>query len=341
MISAFLCLLLNFAFVVLRADISSKNPIDRRVFQFVYHLIPYSIPHEVSDFWMPILEKVVLSLSDQQLLTGISILVAGFWTHCSISVYHFTIINELAFFSSGAHLITVTVLRDYLMERPRMKHWRTVLMAVVALFLIASSIMQGHWTWNDSWPYNAQCLFDDLVGNFGGSPGFWSIYNVFIIALYYPINLVNLYERPSAFLWEWIRRRPSNFLDAQIDLYEARRFVVVDRGFLRGNMYRASISVVLFGLRALKWTHNALTIIISTVGNSQCIELLMNTFWFAYSLWTLIADRSVPQPAMDGEENRVGVGQIIPLLLLSSTVLVLGEAYHGKSSSRCRVSQSK
>ena len=57
------------------------------------------IPRTVNrrkEFYARFIEKIILNLSDQLLLTGTAILLAGFWTHCSISVYHFAITSDLA-----------------------------------------------------------------------------------------------------------------------------------------------------------------------------------------------------------------------------------------------------
>jgi len=55
-------------------------------------------------------EAFVLSLSDQQLATGVAILVAGF-VKCDISVYSFRNISAIAWFSCTTHLATLTILK--------------------------------------------------------------------------------------------------------------------------------------------------------------------------------------------------------------------------------------
>lgn len=55
-------------------------------------------------FLVPVIEKVVLALSDQQILTGLSIIIIGFVTQCSISAYRFAIVDDMALFSANVHL---------------------------------------------------------------------------------------------------------------------------------------------------------------------------------------------------------------------------------------------
>ena len=43
-------------------------------------------------------------------------------------------------------------------------------MSVMFVLLLIYTVIQGHWEWFDSRSYEAQCIFDDLVGNIGRSP---------------------------------------------------------------------------------------------------------------------------------------------------------------------------
>ena len=58
-------------------------------------------------------------ISDQQILTGISILTAGYAKRCTTNVYHWQVVVCLAWMSSGTHLITLSVLREYLREEEK------------------------------------------------------------------------------------------------------------------------------------------------------------------------------------------------------------------------------
>ena len=47
------------------------------------------------------LERFLLTLSDQQLVTGLAVLIAGYMRMCSMPLYYFNIIASLAWFSFG------------------------------------------------------------------------------------------------------------------------------------------------------------------------------------------------------------------------------------------------
>ncbi len=114
------------------------------------------------------IERVILNLSDQQLLTGIAILVSGLIKHRTISLYHFTVISDLAWFSSYVHMTSLILLQDYLRDRPQLRNWQGSLMLLMLNLLMSSTIMEGHWAWEQSWSFAAQCVFDDLMGSIDG-----------------------------------------------------------------------------------------------------------------------------------------------------------------------------
>ncbi len=61
------------------------------------------------EFFATFLEKIILNLSDQLLLTDSAILIVGSLRLWPISVYHFAIIGDLAWFTPNVHLITLRV----------------------------------------------------------------------------------------------------------------------------------------------------------------------------------------------------------------------------------------
>ena len=87
------------------------------------------------------LERFLLALSDQQLVTGLEVLMAGYLNPCSRSLYHFRIITTLGWFSSTTHLSTLAVLRAYLVDHPRSRDWRVIAMLYVFDLLVASQII--------------------------------------------------------------------------------------------------------------------------------------------------------------------------------------------------------
>ncbi|KAK9847366.1 hypothetical protein MYU51_019519 [Penicillium brevicompactum] len=71
------------------------------------------------------LVKCILSMSDVQIITGISIIVSGAaQLKCGISTHQWQVLVYLAWFSSLTHLSCLTLLRNYLHQRPAERIWR-------------------------------------------------------------------------------------------------------------------------------------------------------------------------------------------------------------------------
>ncbi|KAL8951987.1 MAG: hypothetical protein Q9222_002079 [Ikaeria aurantiellina] len=168
------------------------NEIDKWVFAQLQTVPSLRRNEKRIQFWQPIMESLMLSLSDQQLLVGLAILVTGFLKHCSISVYHFAVVSDLAWFSSNTHMTTLNVLQVYLADRPTLRNWRVALMLSTFVMLIATITLEGHILWFDSWNSPAQCLFDDLGGNIGGGPQQWMIANIVLLVYGYTSAVLRL-----------------------------------------------------------------------------------------------------------------------------------------------------
>ena len=272
------------------------------------------------------MKKLVLSLSDQQLLTGLAMLIAGFWTHCSISVYHFALVNDLAWFSATVRFMTLCTLQDYILARPILRDWRVALIIAMALLLFASTVMEGHHQWDDSGPYNAQCLFNNFLGNVGGSPRYWMSVNILQICIYYPLAIIPLYERPTALLSLWFETKPRAAQGQAIESLKEKISHTSPPISLQYRMKRFGYTLLIISIGMISWTYFALMALLS----SRTCMLALGISWFVISLWIIKGDRNVPPSEMNGSENSMSFGQIVPILLLSSIVLVFVEAYESK-----------
>ena len=149
------------------------------LFTYIYILI-----NEVAWFrervdvkrWSTIIEQFVFSLSDQQLVTGLAVLIAGFARWDEISIYHWEIITDLAFVSSNTHLATLVVLRRQFREKKkRWTRWiRVVAMVALAIMLFVANTYTGYYRWSDdaAWPMRcvAVAFKCDLSYNYKGEP---------------------------------------------------------------------------------------------------------------------------------------------------------------------------
>jgi hypothetical protein len=97
---------------------------------------------KISDPWRHCIEGLVLSFSDQQLVTGLSILLVGYVnlpiSQGQISVLDFVNTVNLAWFSALTHIVNMIVLREYFRKFPVLWIVRLTLMLAFGLFLFGS-----------------------------------------------------------------------------------------------------------------------------------------------------------------------------------------------------------
>ncbi|CAG7961411.1 unnamed protein product [Penicillium nalgiovense] len=94
------------------------------------------------------LVKCVLAMSDIQIFTGISIMISGAaQLKCGISCYQWLVVVYLAWFSSLTHLSCLTLLRNYLHNRPAERTWRLVCMFVLVALLFFAFLPTVNYRW--------------------------------------------------------------------------------------------------------------------------------------------------------------------------------------------------
>ena len=125
---------------------------------------PLRMAAEAKDFWLALIECFLRGLSDQQLVTGLIILVVGF-SKWDITVYHFTIVCDLSWISSSTHFCTIDTLRDNSRAYSTVTSWRIAFMILLYLGLAISLILMAHDHWNNSLAAPAYCLFQTTAGN--------------------------------------------------------------------------------------------------------------------------------------------------------------------------------
>lgn len=112
--------------------------------------------------WSYALEIVIIGLSDQQIITGLSIIVGGLtqlgW---GLESYHFHTIASLAWFSTITHLLTLTILRDEVRSKRPIRYFRLFGMGLLAVMLICISTPLGYFaSYTPPWySLPAWCLY--------------------------------------------------------------------------------------------------------------------------------------------------------------------------------------
>jgi hypothetical protein len=273
-------------------------------------------PH--ADVWSECFYRVTFSLSDQQLVTGIAILTAGFkmLAQGTITAYHFSIVRDLAFFSSNAHLLSLLVLwtsfgsirKHHKRTGARRRFpvtfvtmWRFSCMAVFFGLLMAATWMSAHRDWDEWADCPARCI-PKGIQNVGGVPIAWAIATTYF--------MVTQYSSCAMQLGEKIMGRATGLRKRTRDVDKGLRARLKSRPILL-KAYKV-LRLVLVSWRFYNW--------------SEFFELLEMMVWFLANCYWVAGNRAAAKWVFDtsadgrnerAKEDEWGFGQIVPLFLLS------------------------
>lgn len=271
-------------------------------------------------FWRQVIEKSILSLNDQQLVTGTAILIAGFYKFSSISVYHFSMAGNLAWLSSSTHLMTLIVMKKYFHDHKLFRNTRVLLLTIMGLLLLINTIFRSHEEWFISGPYPAHCLVQDMIGHIGKTTALWMLMDSSVIVIVHVVTIMNLYNHLYQFFNLWFYQKPIDsvkFLESKCHQY------LISDGFLLLKCCAFFIFLNLFIFQCIFSV--AATIIFST-----WVQAAVVSYWLTAGMKAIFLFRDIPVPTMEGSENDWTFGQIVAILLLVLTVLKMREIYHGK-----------
>jgi len=236
-------------------------------------------------------EDFLLALSDQQLVTGLAILVAGWINRKDSSVYQFEMVTDLAWMSSDVHLLTVGQLRGYFKRNSHARHWRAIGMLCTFVLIFVANVYQGHFAWFDRFRYPAQCLFNELHRSSG-----------------------KIHGKSAAYMYIWAAFLVYGYARAIIPLY-------LDMATWRTRLLSQRASLERHGDGKIKlYLLDTFWVISSEAFN----VLVIQTLWFIYGNYSIFVDRRDALSYGVADEGGGGpwsLGQIVPLFLLALPVL--------------------
>jgi hypothetical protein len=265
------------------------------------------------------LERFILGLSDQQLVTGIAILVTGYAQTCTIDGYHFMILVAMAWFSSTTHLSTLVVLRERFRACPALRLLRVIGMAWVCGMLIFGEILLFV---SLDYYMVVKCGFSPALLQ-GTDASCWQA--AIMVSLYliitYSNKITELYrDIPGGSVVELAfehmmtrKRSPLSRLD--------------DTKNELSKIYQESKSA--FG-RQLRVLGTMSDFFFTELQDSFLWQVVWIVFGNFYGALQLITFRFVPPvPTVVGNDNQMVFGQLVPLLLLALPLMAAVEAYFG------------
>jgi hypothetical protein len=309
------------------------------------------------------LQRVILALSDQQLIVGLAILAAGILKSCTVSYWEFEVVVSLAWFSSTTHLSTLVVLFDYLQEHRVLMYWRVggMLCFLVVLFFSVLS--------EDALPYNylnsapMECVFMSMSSGLReeslyGAPELplqTAIVLVFLCLAYSnqvvkllwsdrgisPINacekviirellfgatyLDPVWGRSKMSRAEWKKNYVRVMTEHSLNTWKVRRKKARIRLATASGWKKYSLLFKATLIGCLELLHEAS----ETYLNSFVWQIVWLIFGLSYGIAQIVQVRWYNLPPLNGSTNHMDFGQIVPLLLLTLPALAAGEAYYG------------
>ena len=287
-----------------------------------------------------VVESAILLISDMQLITSLAILISGYvQLFGGISLYHWSTIVDLAWFSALTHLATLTSLRHFFRSRPIMATCRVLVMGLILVLLSVAFVPTGFESQrflDIQNPYHEQdpryypheyfvsvptlCLYStsstkDALAGFDtavSQPGAqWSssISNTFNIGLVgisiafllisYITRVIRIYTPLSQIFEKWLRLVPMDFLQKRYRIAKDKRPLPKRRLV---NFFHKAILLVMITLAEAFYE----------IGDSMLWEILWLSSAVAWGTLRLVGLRQ--DTSLVGEASW-GFGQVLALSL--------------------------
>lgn len=286
------------------------------------------------------LESFILALSDQQLVSGLALVISiniirqGVQDlDTKISAYAYGNAVILAFFSCVIHLATIAVLCDYLKDRHYLKHLRIAVMIVVVALLLQGLAE----TWTLSQTMTLRCaianysflVYSPEKGEMEAKIGEPATVFGFVVLLGllisgYVRRIRQLYvNTPRAFPGYWEVTILANTIgwptSSTADILEARR--------------RLASKLPGQNLGFSGFCHLIFLVIPESFNRSFMYEVVWLIFYFSFGISQLayylqVLDGSEKIPPISFEPR---FGQLLPLILIVLPFLAMAEGYSGKA----------
>jgi hypothetical protein len=286
--------------------------------------------------------RFILTLSDQQLVTGLAILIGAVANQRILSVYEFSVVLSLAWFSSTTHLATLNALRKYFLEHGIVRNWRVGGMLVLLVLLSYSLVVVMFSQTALSPTVPVQCFFSlqpsllakqDGVGLINVLIIASTIMTLLIILPSYATAIRDLYNwsyKPSVttrLAWRLVKLSNSN-----AKMPPTLNFVEVSAEVQSSKRHERLTQIMKASIHS-KW--RAKWIATSYEYDDSFLSSMPDiAFSFSYGVTQVVSFRwiyaSLDGLSLSSTASAIDFGQITPLFLLVLPVLAAAEIYYGK-----------
>lgn len=270
------------------------------------------------------LERFVLALSDQQIITGLAICIIGYSKHCYMSTYHFFVIIASAWFSSTTHLSTLTLLQHYLFQHPGLKYTRLVGMFALYIMLFVGLLVL-YTSRSFQVPVQCRLKYISLSGNKRLSY-LTAILLFFFLTITYISKFVKLCFSGYSVVMKLVFR--NQHADSRLQTSDFRRRYYTDR---LANLPRSRSSNIFRLAQKYRIIFNFVYLEFLDSFLWQIVWLFFGNFYGIRQLYWAkhFVGQKITLEPHDGE-NSLNFGQLLTLLILVLPVLAAIEAFFGR-----------
>lgn len=274
-----------------------------------------------------LLYKILLSFTDQQLITGLAILIAGYVQTNTITQYHFAIVQNMATLSFTIHDTTAVILEDNILQNPVMRTWRGVAIICFQFMTLVTYLPLGHEYWMANYGMPTVCLWQHMPGHY--YPGSWQSWNmvVYMMLLIRGIMCTLYAYFPSAWGWVDDNRFVNTAKSGIIHL------TLSPRRAYNASISQSNDSLTHKCLSWFWWSLSAYIFVITEILSSQAFELqrcwtvIINNIYYTFELRS-----SAVEKGREGDEDAWGFGQAVPMFLLILPLALIWETGYGRFS---------
>ena len=268
------------------------------------------------------LERFVLALSDQQIVTGLAIFITGYSARCTISTYHFFIVTALGWFSFTTHLSTLTLLKPHFRNAPVQKFLR--LLAIIATCIM---LFIGLLVLYTTLPFGtpARCRFSHILLH--GT----KTLNYVVAVLLFSVLSITFVSKALRFSLKSDGRLGSTFLP---QASQNGTTLISKEEYCSRKLKKISQSSTLSFLTYAHGYYMIFTFVYTEFLSSFLWELSALLFWNFYGirqlLWARIfVGHNEGVHKIGDEEDHLNFGQLLALLLLALPILSAIETFQG------------
>lgn len=324
-------------------DEGSLNYLDRRIIGIVRRVWYRFLPGcETSDLSSPYSQlainearrlrkdgivEFILTLSDQQLVTGLAILIAGVMNLKHLTRFEFIAVHSLAWFSSTTHLATLDCLREYFNIHKVPRNARVIGIVCFLVLLVAAIVIRALIAMSGMEPYQPLYCAWPLHWSISERSNWYGPFNIVwqmswltvltFVVFSYVIRIQDFYTgcRCPLYMPAWLYWKFTSFESAGVSyqrIYKRRKAALRLQRLLRFDKRNSFLRLLPHA-----YDESFLSIVPGIA------------FSFVYGLSQVAASRFGMKVRLPS--NAVwGYGQIVSILLLCVPFIAAGETYSSK-----------